>query len=292
MSSLNGPIFMVASMAGFAAEDALIKTLAVHLPIGQIGIFLGVGGVLVFAILARLQGHSLLDRQALRGAVLLRTLAEVFAVVFMLLGIALAPLSVVTAVLQAMPLTVTLAAALFLREPVGWRRWSAIVIGFIGVLMIVRPGASGFDPYVLLPLGAVVALTVRDLATRRVPASVASIQVSGWGFAAAIPGGVILLVLAGDPAVMPTAADWGLQALALLAGILGYVALVQATRVGEIGLTTPFRYSRLVFGMMIGVVVFGERPDLLTLAGAVLIVVAGLYTLTREMRLRRRVLPR
>ena len=280
---------MVASMAGFAAEDALIKALAGSIPIGQIGIFLGVGGFLVFGIMAQLQGHSLFDRQALRGAVLLRNLAEVCAVICMLLGIALAPLSIVTAVLQAMPLTVTLAAAVFLREPVGWRRWSAIIIGFIGVLMIIRPGASGFDPYVLFPLGAVIALTVRDLATRQIPASVASIQVSGWGFATAIPGGLLILLMRGEGLVEPSALDWGLQALALLAGILGYTTLVLATRAGDIGLTTPFRYSRLVFGMLIGVIVFGERPDWLTLAGAALIVGAGLYTLMREMRLRRAV---
>ncbi len=287
MNTLHGPLFMVASMAGFAAEDALIKALADSVPIGQIGIFLGVGGVLVFGILAQIQGHSLLDRQALRGAVLLRNLAEVCAVVCMLMGIAMAPLSIVTAVLQAMPLTVTLAAAVFLREPVGWRRWSAIIIGFIGVMMIIRPGASGFDPYVLFPLGAVIALTVRDLATRQIPASVASIQVSGWGFATAIPGGLFILLMRGEGLVNPSALDWGLQGLALLAGILGYTALVLATRAGDIGLTTPFRYSRLVFGMMIGVIVFGERPDWLTLAGAALIVGAGLYTLMREMRMRR-----
>ncbi|MCL4675339.1 MAG: DMT family transporter, partial [Pararhodobacter sp.] len=215
--------------------------------------------------------------------------AEMFATVFMLLGIALAPLSVVSAVLQAMPLTVTLAAAVFLREPVGWRRWSAILVGFFGVLLILRPGLSGYDPYALLPLGAVVMLTFRDIATRRVPDGVASLQLSGWGFTAVIPGGFLMLALQGEAPMMPGAADWGLQVLVLLAAILGYSALVLATRGGDIGLTTPFRYSRLVFGMAIGVVVFGERPDALMLVGAALVVAAGLYTLMREMRLRRRV---
>ena len=287
MSTLNGPILMVASMAMFAVEDALIKTLSVSIPVGQVGILLGLGGVLVFGILARFQGASLLTKQALRGAVLLRNVAEMFAVVFMLLGIALAPLSVVSAVLQAMPLTVTLGAAVFLGEPVGWRRWSAILFGFLGVLMIVRPGFASFDPYTLLPLGAVLTLTLRDLATRRVPDTVASLQLSGWGFAVVIPGGVLMMVLRGDVLVMPDATAWGLQALTLLAGILGYSALVLATRTGDIGLTTPFRYSRLVFGMLIGVTLFGERPDAMTLFGAALIVVAGLYTLMREMRLSR-----
>lgn len=289
MSTLTGPIFMVASMAMFAAEDAVIKALSLSVPVGQVGVVLGLGGILVFGLVARLQGKSLLTRQAMRGAVLARNVAEMFASVFMMLGIALAPLSVVTAVLQAMPLMVTMGAAVFLGEPVGWRRWSAIVLGFIGVLMIVRPGADGFDPYALLPLGAVLALTVRDLATRKLPAGVASVQVSGWGFAAVVPGGLIMLAIQGEALVMPNAAEWGLQAVTLLCGVLGYSALVLATRGGDIGLTTPFRYSRLVFGMMIGVILFGERPDALTLAGSALIVAAGLYTLLREIGLRRRV---
>lgn len=287
MSTLQGPIFMVVSMAWFAAEDALIKALAVRVPVGEIAILLGLGGVIAFGVVAQIRGKGLFTMQALRSAVLVRSLAEMFASVFMMLGIALAPLSVVTAVLQAMPLTVTLGAAVFLGEPVGWRRWSAILFGFAGVLMIVRPGLTGFDPYALLPLGAVLMLTLRDLATRKLPEGMGSAQISGWGFAAIIPGGLIMLAVRGEVPVMPSAFDWGIQALILAVGILGYSALVLATRAADIGLTTPFRYSRLVFGMLIGVIVFGERPDALMLSGAAIVVIAGLYTLTRELRLRR-----
>jgi len=241
----------------------------------------------VFGLWARAQGRRVFAPEALRGALLLRNMSELLAVVFMLLGIALAPLTVVSAVLQAMPLTVTLGAAVFLGEPVGWRRWTAIVVGFVGVLMIIGPGGASFDPTALLPLGAVVMLTARDLATRRVPASVASVQVSAWGFAVVIPASLVILAVTGDGLVAMAPREGVTMALALGAGIVGYVCLVAATRAGDIAQTTPFRYSRLVFGMAIGVIVFGERPDAMMLAGAALVVLAGLYALMREIRLAR-----
>ena len=190
MSSLRGPSLMVASMAAFALEDALIKGLAAHVPTGQIALFLGAGGTLVFWLVTRARGEPLFVAAALRGAVLVRNLAEVVAAMCMILSMALVPLSVVSAILQAMPLAVTLGAALFLGEPVGWRRWGAILVGFAGVLMILRPGSAGFDQMALLPLAAVVGLTVRDIATKKVHDGVSSLQLSGWGFVAVLASGV------------------------------------------------------------------------------------------------------
>lgn len=286
MGNLRASLLMVGAMAGFAIEDAIIKHLSAAMPVGQIVVVIGLGGGAVFCALARARGITILAAQALRGAVLLRNLAEMASAALVVLAIALVPLAVVTAILQAMPLVVTLAAALFLREPVGWRRWSAILVGFAGVLMILRPGSAGFDPAALLALGAVVTLTVRDLATRRVPAGVHSLQVTAWGFLMVVPAGFILLLLVFEAPVAPTPGEWGWLGAAIAAGILGYAALVGATRMGDIAVTTPFRYSRLVFAMAIGFAVFGERPDAMTLAGSALVVGAGLYTLWREMRLR------
>ena len=288
MSSVQGPILMVAAMAGFALEDAFIKTLAQRIPTGEIAIALGVIGGLVFGLMVRREGGRLMDIRALKGAVLWRNLFETGAVMTMVLGVAIVPLSVVSSILQAVPLTVTLGAALFLGESVGWRRWSAILVGFVGVLMIVRPGMAGFDMLVVIPLLAVVFLTGRDLVTPSVPRDISTFKISGWGFLTGIPGGLMLLAITGEAPVVPTALETLLMVGTATCGILAYAALVLATRVGDLGATTPFRYARLVFAMIIGVTVFGERPDAMTLAGAGLIVVAGLYTLMRNMRLRGR----
>lgn len=287
MDNLRGSLLMVAAMAGFAIEDAVIKYLAAVMPVGQIMVVIGLGGALVFGLIASQRKLGLFVPDFLRGAVLVRNLAEMVGAAAVVMAIALVPLAAVTAILQAMPLAVTLGAALFLREPVGWRRWSAIVVGFVGVLMILRPGSAGFDPAALLAVIGVLALSVRDLATRRVPPRVHSLQLSAWGFVMIIPAGLLLLALTASAPVAPTAGQWGWLMGGLLAGILAYGALVSATRLGDIAATTPFRYSRLIFAMAIGAAFFGERPDAMTLAGSVLVVGAGLYTLLRQIRLQR-----
>ncbi|HHX90339.1 MAG TPA: DMT family transporter [Paracoccus sp.] len=292
MENLRGSLLMVAAMAGFAVEDAVIKYLAVNLPAGQIMVTLGLGGALVFGLIAHRRGYSLFVPEVLRGAVLWRNLAEMVGAGAFVMAIVLAPLASVTAILQAMPLAVTLGAALFLGEPVGWRRWSAILVGFAGVLLIVRPWSAAFDPASILAVIAVIGLTGRDLATRVVPARVHSLQLSGWGFGMIMPAGLLLMLITRSTPITPSAMEWGWMAAGLSAGILAYAALVGATRLGDIAVTTPFRYSRLIFAMIIGLVFFGEVPDAMTLAGSALVVGAGLYTLWRQMLMQRRVLRR
>lgn len=287
MHNLTAALMMTAAMAAFAVEDAVIKYLSASQSVGLVVAMMGVVGTLAFALIAARGGVSLLRPEALRGTVLARNLAEVVAAGTMVLAISLVPLTVVSAILQTMPLAVTLAAALVLGESVGWRRWSAIAVGFSGVLLILRPGSADFDPAALLSVVTVAALTVRDLATRRVPEGVHSIQLSGWGFAAAIVAGLLLLALGGEVPPAPPAWAWALILLAAGAGMAGYVALVAATRLGDVAATTPYRYTRLLFAMAIGAAVFGERPDLPTIIGSALIVAAGLYSLWRETRLRR-----
>jgi drug/metabolite transporter (DMT)-like permease len=291
MQNLTASLMMVLSMAGFAVEDAIIKYLAATLPVGQVMIFIGLGGIVIFGALAARQGLSLWVMHALRGAALVRNLAEMVAASFIVLSIALVPLAVVTAIMQMMPLIVTLGAALFLREPVGWRRWSAIFVGFVGMILILRPTGADFDPAALLAVLGVLALSVRDLATRRLLPGIHSLQVSGWGFTAIVPAGLILLLVMASPPVVPSSGEWAWQVGALLSGVVAYAALVAATRLGDVAVTTPLRYTRLVFAMAIGLVFFGERPDAWTLAGSALIVGAGLFTLWRETR-RRAVLSR
>jgi len=287
MSTLRGPILMVVSMAAFAIQDGVIKAVSVRVPVGQVALLLGIGGTLIFWLVARSRGVPLFVSSGLKGAALVRNLTEVGAGTGMIVSLALVPLSVVAAIMQAMPLTVTLGAALFLGEAVGWRRWSAIGVGFIGVLMILKPGSGGFDQLALLPLIAVCMMSARDIATKRVPTSISSLQLSGWGFIAIIPGGVLLLVLRNELPVVPSLADTGLLLANIAVGIVGYSLMVAATRAGDLAVTMPFRYSRLVFATALGIIVFGERPGPLALAGAGLIVAAGLYSFVREIRLSR-----
>ncbi|SIO23939.1 Permease of the drug/metabolite transporter (DMT) superfamily [Rhodovulum sp. ES.010] len=284
MDNLRGIALMVAAMAGFALEDMFVKFAAQRLPVGQILVILGTGGAMLFAALALRRGQRLWGRALLSRPVLLRNAGEVIATSGFVTAVALTPLSSVSAIIQATPLAVTLGAALFLHEPVGWRRWSAIVAGFAGVLLIVRPGLEGFEPASLFAVQAVFGLALRDLATRATPRSVGSLQLATWAFAILVPLGAVMVVFAGGP-VPVGGADAGRLAAALLFGVLGYYAIVEAMRGGEIAAIIPFRYSRLVFGMGLGILVFGERPDALTYGGAALIIASGLYTFWRERAL-------
>jgi len=189
--------------------------------------------------------------------------------------------------LQATPLVVTLGAALFLGEQVGWRRWSAILAGFAGVLLIIRPGFDAFEPFSLFAVMGVVGLALRDLATRTVPRAISSMQLSSYAFAITVPAGFGIMAFTGDSLRMLNGLETLLFVAALCVAVLAYSAIVAAMRMGDVAVITPFRYSRLVFALIFGVLFFGERPDLATLVGSALIVASGIYTFWREARLRR-----
>jgi drug/metabolite transporter (DMT)-like permease len=285
MDNLRGIVLMTAAMAGFAMEDMLIKRVSAHLPVGQILLVLGVAGAFVFALMARRQGVVFWSARALHPAVLLRNVAEMVGTIGFVTALALVPLSTASAILQASPLAVTLGAALFLGERVGWRRWSAIAVGFLGVLIVIRPGMETFQPNSLWAVLGVIGLSARDLATRGVPRDVTTIQLSAWGFAAVGILGAGMLAVTGG-AAMPDVPQAAHLAAALAFGVASYWAMTTATRVGDVSSIMPFRYTRLVFALALGAIVFGERPDLPTLAGAALVIGSGLYTLARERRLR------
>ena len=284
MDNTRGILLMIFAMAGFAVEDVFVKRASATLPVGQILPILGLGGAVVFAALAARRGRAFWSREVFDRAVMLRNGGEVVGTVCFVTALALIPLSVASAILQATPLAVTAGAALFLAEPVGWRRWAAVAVGFAGVLMIVRPGFEGFAPASLFAVLAVVGLAARDLATRAVPKRISSLQLSAWAFATLVPTGLLLLAVTGTGAVMPPRSAAIDLVFALSIGILAYYAITASMRAGEISVIAPFRYLRLIFALGLGMAVFGERPDGWTLAGAGVIIATGLYTLSRERR--------
>lgn len=287
MENLRGSLLMVAAMAGFAIEDMFVKSMSARLPVGEILALLGAGGAIIYAIFARARGERLINRDLIAGSVILRNLGELVGTIAFVSAIVFTPLAQASAILQATPLAVTLGAALFLGETVGWRRWSAITVGFVGVLIVIRPGTEGFSALSLFAVVAVLGLAGRDVATRRVSAAITSLQLATYGFGVLVPAGLILAWVMGTPLVAPDAVEWAQIAGALVAGTAGYYALIAAMRLGEVAVITPFRYTRLVFALIIGWLVFDEAVDAATLLGGAVIVASGLYTLLREARLRR-----
>jgi drug/metabolite transporter (DMT)-like permease len=289
-SSENGraSALMVGSMAFFAIEDLFLKKAAEALPPGQILALTGAAGAVVFWIMAASRGQAVLSRDALRGVPLLRALSEAAAAVFYIIALAYAPLSMTSALLQASPLVVTAGAALFLGETVGWRRWTSIVVGFVGVMVILAPWDAQFDPTGLFTVACVVVLASRDLATRAMPARIGTFQVASWAYISLVPAGIGLMAMMGDSFVPPTPRQWFGLSGALLTGLFGYYAVVAAMRLGEASVVAPFRYTRLVFALIVAMIFFGERPGLTTLIGAAIVVGSGLYAFARERTRRMR----
>jgi len=282
----RGAIMMMGAMAAFVINDALMKLVSAELPLFQSLFLRGIGTTVAFYLIARRMGVLRLDIVGRdRRLVAVRVLAEAASAYFFLTALFNMPLANVTAILQALPLTITLAGALFMGESVGWRRLLAIAVGFVGVLLIVRPDTDGFDYYSIMALLAVLCVTLRDLTTRRMSKSVPSMTV-------ALSTALGVSVFAGfgslseswvTPSVMASAA---LAAAALLI-IAGYLLSIMTVRVGELGFVSPFRYTGLVWALVLGYTIFGHWPDPVTLAGGGLIVATGLFTLYRERRTRR-----
>ncbi|MBT6009407.1 MAG: DMT family transporter [Rhodobacterales bacterium] len=279
---------MLIAMAGFTMEDLFMKKLSVNLSTGQILITLGFGSSLVFALMAKSKGYKLTAKIFWSKGMLIRQFAEGIAAIAFITSLTLIPLSTVAAVFQATPLVITMGAALFLGEAVGWRRWLAIIVGLIGVLIIIRPGLNSFDPNVGYVLIAVLFVTVRDLITRKLPMNVPSTIVSFQAFASLIIAGGILIFLSDQKIVGLDKNQIYFVLGGIIFGVIGYYCIVASTRIGEAGVVTPFRYSRLLFAIIIGFLFFNERPDFYTLLGASIVIMTGIYTVLRERYLARR----
>ncbi|RJL00486.1 DMT family transporter [Paracoccus aestuarii] len=284
-------LFMAAAMAMFAIEDAFIKTLTARMPVWQLLAVVGVVAALLFWLRLARRGQALWSRALLHPMVMLRNAGEVVGAVCFVTALAVGELATTSAILQVLPLTLVLGGALFLGERVGWRRWASVAVGFAGVLLILRPGTAAFHPAMIWAVAGVAGLTLRDLATRRVPAGVPSDLLSASAYGAMVPAGLALALIGGQPAIRPDGTEALLLAGTVVFGMLGYVGLVAATRLGEASVVAPFRYTRLAFALIVAAVVFGERPDMATLTGAALIAAAGGYAMWREAGLRRRARP-
>ena len=281
MENFRGSAFMVVAMAFFALEDMMIKAASTSVPAGEILIFFGIGGSLVFTVLTLRRGEVVFHPAILSRPILVRTLCEITGRVFFTLALVLTPISSTSAILQATPLVVVMGAAIFFGEKVGWRRWSAILVGFVGVLLIIRPGLEGFQASSLLAVIGMLGFAGRDLATRAAPPELSNVQLGIYGFLVLFFSGIGLLMYSGG-AVVPSLIP-SLQIVAtIIFGVIAYYALTQAMRTGEISVVTPYRYTRLVFALIVGFFMFGERPDAMTLLGSAIIVSGGIYTLLRN----------
>lgn len=282
--NMRGALLMMGSMAAFTLNDACMKVLMGELPLFQAIFLRGLLTVVVLVVMAHWMG-GLRFRMPRKdwALVLTRSLSEIGATYFFINALFHMPIANVTAILQVLPLTVTLSSAMLFGDKLGWRRLVAIMIGFVGVMIIVRDGLTGLNTYALYALCAVGFVTVRDLCARRLSPGVSSVTIALIG---AI--GVVLFSAVGSYSVEWVAVSG--RSVGLLAGaaffiIGGYLFSIMTMRVGEVSFIAPFRYTSLLWALLLGFVVFGDWPDNLTMVGIVIVVITGAFTFYRERKL-------
>jgi drug/metabolite transporter (DMT)-like permease len=279
--NLRGNVFMVIATACFALNDAITKFVSSEINFGQVMLVRSVFAMMLIGGFALRNGAMRPLRTVLLKPIVLRVMCEVGGAITFLAAITHLPLANTYSIFQALPLAVTLGAVVAFNEHVGWRRWLAIAAGFVGVLIIVRPGLAGFNQYSLLVLASVVLCAIRDLATKGIPKDIPSLFVTLLTTISVGTAGACLLQPLGGWSPM----SGRTFALLVVAGVLlpiGYNCIIIALRVGDISAVAPFRYTALVWAIVIGYLVFGELPDAMMLIGAFVIVGSGLYALYRE----------
>jgi drug/metabolite transporter (DMT)-like permease len=283
--NLRGILAILASSAAYMCNDAITKLNLAELPLGEIMFLRNAIASLLCLGLATWFGALRPLRTIAVPAVALRTFGEVSMTILYLSALALMPLANLTFLMQSTPLAITAASALLLGEKVGWRRWLATLTGLGGVLLIVRPGTSGYNSATLLALAAIVAVVLRDLSTRRIPIGVPSLLVTLVSSVTIMAAGLALGPF--ETWVMPGAGAWiKLAASAVFLSLALYFS-VTAMRLGELSVITPFRFASVLFALAMGYAVWRDVPDGWALLGTAIVVSAGLYTLHRE-RVRRR----
>ena len=283
MENSRGSIFMVLAMAAFSIEDMLIKAAANIVPVGLILALFGLGGMMIFILLTWKKDEVVIHPAILSRPILVRAGCEVIGRLTFVLAITLTALSSASAILQATPLIAIIGAAFFFGVEVGLKRWIAVLIGFIGVIMIIRPGLEGFESASLFAVIATLGFAGRDLATRGAPKVLSNMQLGVYGFFVLIPTGIAMMLYSGEPMQIDFLSSIQITG-AIIFGVIAYNALTIAMRTGDVSVVSPFRYTRLLFALVLGVFVFGENPDLMTLLGSLLIVVSGGYTLIQSRK--------
>ncbi len=283
-ASRNGIVCMVLGSALLTMNDAILKWLTAGYPVGELMFLRGLFVALPITLLAWRDGGVASLRLVRPVGTIFRALLVVASAFMFITGLRYLPLADAYAIAFAGPLFMTLLAMVFLGEKVGWRRWLAVIVGFLGVLVIIRPAGEGLGWVALLPLGAAVFGALRDVVTRRISA-----EESSTAILAVTTLAVTLAGLATWPFgwLMPTARDVALMALSGLLIGGAHFLLIEAVRLAELGLVAPFKYSALIWSVLLGFLIWGDLPDFWTWVGSAIVIASGLYILRREAFLRK-----
>jgi drug/metabolite transporter (DMT)-like permease len=282
----RGILLMVAGTAVFAANDACSKLAAAHMPASQILAVRGLMAALMLAIILGLRGQLTGVRHVADKRVLLRSSAEAVSAFLYITALGFIGLADASAIMQVSPLVTMAAAVLFLGTRIGGKRWLAVAAGFIGVLLVVKPGAGTFQAAALLPVVSTFLISFRDFVTGRIAAHVPTLIVT---LVTACFGMMAGLVGSGFEAWQSLdLAAYAILFLGAVTLICGHMLVISAFRAAHPSVVAPFRYANVPFAVAYGAWLFDMRPDAIALAGMALIIAAGVYTVRNQRREGRR----
>lgn len=280
-----GILFMLAAMASFSCGDSLMKLSATSIPTGEL-IWLRAMLMGLAAFMYALLSGALRDLwKVFARPMILRAIGDVGGAIAYQSALARLAFADLIAINQINPLVVTAASAIFLGERVGWRRWTAAGVGLLGVLLIIRPGTSAFNWWSILAIISVLFATLRDVSTKAIDLAIPAVLIMVFSSSAVAIGGLTLSLF--ETWRWPEA-----QVLLQIVGasafsLTGHICIITAIRKGELSAVAPFRYSILIWALILGLMIWGHLPDTLTLLGMAIVAGAGIYTFRREMIVRR-----
>ena len=284
-SNLKAIVAMVAATAVFTCGDASMKLVAGTLPTGQTIFVRGLVSLFVLLHVAAFTGQLAMLRRAIRMPALgLRLLGDMGGAIFFQSALARMKLADIMGIIQLTPLSLTAASALFLGERVGWRRWTAVAVGFCGALLIIKPGSSAFNAAALIAIVSVLSGSLRDISTRRIDKTISPVIILLISQVAITFAGLSFSTF--EHWTVPTPVNVLNLVLASLCSMTGQVCLIYSVRSGEISAVAPFRYTGMLWAILLGLAIWGDLPDRLTFLGIAVLIAAGLYTLYREQALR------
>jgi drug/metabolite transporter (DMT)-like permease len=283
--NLKGIAAMIVATAVFTCGDASMKLVSGSLPTGESVFVRGVCSTIVVTVAAFWSSSILSLRRAFVGVMGWRCAGDVGGALFFQAALARMPFADIMGILQMTPLSLTAASALVLGERVGWRRWTAVAIGFAGSLLVIKPASSAFNAWAILAVLAVLSGTLRDISTRQLDATLSPLVIMMLSQVAVTLAG--LACASFETWAMPNLDQLLHLAFASIFSMIGHLCIIYSLRSGEISAIAPFRYAGMVWAILLGLLIWNQLPDALSFVGIFILSSAGLYTFYREQQLRR-----
>lgn len=273
---------MLLATIAFTFGDAAMKLVSAGVPTGQSVFMRSTVSVLLIAATAIYTGAFASFRRSLVPMMGWRSIGDAGNSLCFQAALPRLPFADIMGILQLTPLTLTAASAVFLGASVGWRRWCAVAAGFLGALLVIKPGSGAFNAWALLAILSVLFGTLRDITTRRLDGHIQTEIILLLSQSAVALAALALAVF--EIWVWPRPGQILLIVLAAICTLLGHLLMIVALRIGEIAAVAPFRYAGIVWAIVLGLALWGELPDLLSAVGMAILVSAGLYAFYRERR--------